>query len=421
MLPKDWHRSTLGEIGSIKSGSTPERAKHDRYFINGKWPWVKTMDLTNDTVGTTDERITDAALSETSCKLFPKGTVLVAMYGGFKQIGRTGVLNEASAVNQAISAIELDETLADPMFTLHWLNGHLSAWRSFAASSRKDPNITRDDVCSFPITLPPLVEQRRIAGALSTWDKAITIAERLLSNCHKRKQILLSQALSGKRRLGDFASITAVQATPHGPIPADWAYMQIGLIASEVSQRHDTGSLYPVLSCTKHAGLVESLTYFNKQVFSKDLSTYKVVPRGCFVYATNHIEEGSIGYQNQHDFGLVSPMYTVFRTAATIDDGYLYRLLKTEHFRQIFAAATNSSVDRRGSLRWRDFKKLCVPLPSMEEQEEITNLLNAADEEIGLLQKQLALLRDEKSALMQQLLTGKRRTCISEPAEAEPA
>jgi len=95
------------------------------------------MDLSNDVVDRTDERITDAALKESPCRLFPRGTVLVAMYGGFKQIGRTGVLAEESAVNQAISAIELDRAQADPMFVLHWLNGHVGLWRSYAASSRK--------------------------------------------------------------------------------------------------------------------------------------------------------------------------------------------------------------------------------------------------------------------------------------------
>lgn len=120
MLPEGWRESTLGKIGTIKSGSTPERAKHDRYFIGGRWPWVKTMDLTNDLIELTDERITDDALNESSCRLFPVGTVLVAMYGGYKQIGRTGVLTTHSAVNQAISAIELDRRQADPMYVLHW-------------------------------------------------------------------------------------------------------------------------------------------------------------------------------------------------------------------------------------------------------------------------------------------------------------
>lgn len=413
MLPDGWQRSTLGEIGSVKSGSTPARANHERYFIQGKWPWVKTMDLTNDKVHITDEKITDAALAESACKLFPKDTLLVAMYGGFRQIGRTGLLGQTSAVNQAISAIQLKRELADPMYALHWLNGHVSAWKNFAASSRKDPNITREDVCNFPIVLPPLTEQRRIARILSTWDQAIATTERLLTNSRKQKQILAHQVLTGKRRIDRFRK-QYYQATPHGLIPKDWSYRQIQEIAEEVSTKLGSGAPYPVLSCTKHDGLVDSLSYFNKQVFSMNTSTYKVVPNNCFVYATNHIEEGSIGYQDLYDFGLVSPMYTVFETDSSVCDGYLYRLLKTEHYRQIFAAATNASVDRRGSLRWNEFKKLRIPIPPHDEQKAIASLLAAAERETELLESQLQSLRTEKTALMSQLLTGKRRVRLSE-------
>ena len=161
--------------------------------------------------------------------------------------------------------------------------------------------------------------------------------------------------------------------------------------------------------------MVDSLKYFNKQVFSADTSTYKVVPRGCFVYATNHIEEGSIGYQDLYEQGLVSPMYTVFKTGGEVDDGYLFRLLKTDRYRQIFAAATNASVDRRGSLRWNEFRKLHVPLPTMQEQRAIAKLLATAAAETNAISEALKFLRAEKKALMQQLLTGKRRLHALEP------
>jgi type I restriction enzyme S subunit len=281
-------------------------------------------------------------------------------------------------------------------------------------------SINATQLKAFPVQMPPLQEQKQIAAVIGTWDLAIAKTEQILANSQKQKRALASQLLSGKRRLRS-ADVVHLRATPHGHIPTEWSYPKLEELASEVNLKNVSVDRHPVLSCTKHAGLVDSLTYFNKQVFSKDLSAYKIVPRGAFAYATNHIEEGSIGYQDLYDFGLVSPMYTVFQTTHLVHDPYLYRLLKTEHFRQIFAAATNSSVDRRGSLRWNDFKKLHVPLPPMEEQRAIAAVLEDADEEISLLQRQLQCLRNEKSALMQQLLTGKRRTPLSESAEVELA
>jgi type I restriction enzyme S subunit len=104
MVPEGWLRTTLGALGRIKSGATPLRSEGDRYFSAAGHPWVKTMDLNNGEIFNTTECITDTALKETSCSMFPEGTVLIAMYGGFNQIGRTGLLKKPSAINQAISS-----------------------------------------------------------------------------------------------------------------------------------------------------------------------------------------------------------------------------------------------------------------------------------------------------------------------------
>jgi type I restriction enzyme S subunit len=155
---------------------------------------------------------------------------------------------------------------------------------------------------------------------------------------------------------------------------------------------------------------VDSLQYFNKQIFSENTTTYKIVTRGQFVYATNHVEEGSIGYQDLCDAALVSPMYTVFEPdAAIINHQFLYMLLKTEAMRRVFEATTHSSVDRRGSLRWPEFAKLKINIPPMPEQERIVEVLTTASGAVDLAKQQLDELKTQKRALMQKLLSGEWR------------
>lgn len=286
--------------------------------------------------------------------------------------------------------------------------------------AQKHLNVSAYEKMSFP--LPSVPEQQSIAQLFSTWNSAVTVTVNLLANSRQRKQALIQQLLTGKRRLREFIESANRVATRFGSIPADWKHVAIERVANEFSAKNWSDEKLPVLSCTKYAGLVDSLAYFNKRVFSEDTTTYKVVERGCFAYATNHIDEGSIGYQNLYDKALISPMYTVFKTTAEIDDGFLFKILKTDHYRQIFAANTNASVDRRGSLRWSDFKKIEIPLPSLDEQLAISVVIDAADCEISNLERQLATLREEKRALMQQLLTGKRRVCLPETeAETSPS
>jgi type I restriction enzyme S subunit len=162
-----------------------------------------------------------------------------------------------------------------------------------------------------------------------------------------------------------------------------------------------------VYSVTKHDGLVPSLEYFGKQVFSRNLDGYKRLQAGDFAYATNHIEEGSIGLLREgQPPGLVSPMYTVFRPTERVDPEFLFALLKTESYRRVFETRMSASVDRRGSLRWKGFARIKVALPSLDEQRRIATTLRLVDQEIELL----AALRDQialqKRALLSKLLSG---------------
>lgn len=256
-------------------------------------------------------------------------------------------------------------------------------------------NLSQSLLRDIELPLPPVNAQRAILGVVSTWDLAIEKTERLLAAKERSSEALAYMLLFSRR------------STTH------WDAVEIGDIAQEVSSTSPSTDDLPVLSCTKHQGLVESLKYFDKQVYSQDTSKYKVVLSGQFVYATNHIEEGSIGLQNIVSAGLVSPMYTVFKADEDlVDAGYLFKVLKTERLRQVFAAKTNASVDRRGSLRWNAFARIQLRLPPVEEQREIRCVLDDAKHECNLLRASAAALRLQKRGLMQKLLTGERHVPV---------
>jgi type I restriction enzyme, S subunit len=275
------------------------------------------------------------------------------------------------------------------------------------------PKLNREVCESIPVLRPPLSEQVKIGDTAQVWDLAMDLTQRLSVAKEERRKWLIQQLLTGKRRLPWFRRDSGTADARHG-LPADWAYPPLGELAEEISLKNGNGCDMPVLSSTKHRGLVDSLAYFGRQIYSKDLSTYKVVRRGQFAYATNHIDEGSIGYQDLYGEALISPMYTVFQTGDAIDDTFLYLVLKTETYRLIFASRTSASVDRRGSLRWKEFSKIHVPLPSLEEQRAIVRVVDAADHELSLLRAQLDALREQKKGLMQRLLTGKTRVRMPE-------
>ena len=114
------------------------------------------------------------------------------MYGGFNQIGRTGLLTMESACNQALSAIYPNQ-LVNPYFLLTYLNFKVEDWKSFAASSRKDPNITKSDVLAFPFILMSLEEQTKIANFLSAIDQKIEVVAQQIEQAKQWKKGLLQQ------------------------------------------------------------------------------------------------------------------------------------------------------------------------------------------------------------------------------------
>lgn len=270
--------------------------------------------------------------------------------------------------------------------------------------------LSQDQLGSVLIRLPPLPEQRKIADILSTWDEALSKLDALVEAEERRKKALLKQLLSGRTRLKGFDQSNGKTAEDRfGIYPADWRKVRLGEITREVPTRNASETSLPVLSCTKHRGLVLSDEYFGKRIYADDTSGYRVVRRGEFAYATNHIEEGSIGYQTLCDAGLVSPIYTVFKTTEVVDDRYLFRVLKSPLLLHFYQINTSASVDRRGSLRYGEFARMSIWLPSKEEQSAIAVVFEVVDQQLTLLRSQRTALEQQKRGLMQRLLTGKLR------------
>jgi type I restriction enzyme S subunit len=265
----------------------------------------------------------------------------------------------------------------------------------FYSVGTKVTGISKGNIGKILLPIPPVAEQESIAEALSDADALIESLERLIAKKRQIKQGAMQELLTGKKRLPGFSG--------------EWEERAIAEIGAPSSEKNQAAEELPVLTCSKHYGFVESLSYFKNQVFSKDTSGYKVIRRGQIGYPANHIEEGSIGLQDLYDVALVSPIYVVFSVNSEVDSYFLHRLLKLDSYRQKFATATDSSVNRRGSLRWPAFSEITVKLPPPDEQAAVSVLLADIEAEIAALETKLAKACQIKGGMMQELLTGRIR------------
>ncbi|MET0106065.1 MAG: restriction endonuclease subunit S [Sedimenticola sp.] len=380
-------------------------------------PYINTGDLSKGLSKTTLAKTShDIARQYQRTRLEP-GDIVVSLRGS---IGEAEIVPESlrgANLARGVARLSLSEEF-DPRYVAAQLESSAvqrQVYRKTNGSTFRE--ITIAELRAITIDAPNHAEQRAIADYLEQWNRAINTCNSLIESSVKQKNALTQQLLTGKRRLSGFSISNEIEYTSAGPLPKDWEVVPIGKVAAEVSDRNAGGDALPVLACSKHVGFVNSLEYFKKKVYSDDLTNYKIIRRGQFGFPSNHIEEGSIGLQSICDAGVVSPIYTVFEiNESQVDAGFLFKVLKTEHYRQRFAAATNASVDRRGSLRWKGFRAIRIPLPSLKEQQAISAVLDHAAQLEESYKRQREKLEQERRALMQQLLSGRRRVKL--PSES---
>jgi len=402
MLPNGWHRSTLGEIARITSGGTPDRSKPE--YWSGDVAWVTTGEIQFNTITSSAERITAAGLQNSSAKLFPPGTLLMAMYGQGKTRGQVAKLGIEAATNQNSAAIMLHEG-HDANFYFQFLWSQYDNIRDFGHSGGVS-HLNAGLLKQISVPVPPVREQRRIATILASWDQAITTTERMLGNSQRRSRDLMVSLLSGHRRFpGQLGK---------------WSYVDFDAIFERVTRKNTTGNTN-VLTISAEHGLISQSDYFKKSVASANLSGYTLLHRHDFAYNKSYsagYPMGAIKPLLAYEAGVVSSLYLCFRLRDDVDADF-------DFFRHYFEAGLlNQEIEgiaqegarNHGLLNVSvtDFFKLQLHIPSAPEQRRIAEVINAARAEEALLEAQIRALRKEKAALMSQLLAGKRRVKLSE-------
>ncbi|MBW4522193.1 MAG: restriction endonuclease subunit S [Scytolyngbya sp. HA4215-MV1] len=164
-VSRDWKQVVLEEVCKTTSGGTPSRSRADYY--DGKIPWVKSGELKDCFIFRTEEAISEEAIQKSSAKVFPKDTLLIALYGA--TVGKLGILKIDAATNQAVCAIFPNEEV-DRSYLYFYL---LSQRENLidAGTGGAQPNISQEIIRGLKIPLPPIAEQKRIASIAQKCDR----------------------------------------------------------------------------------------------------------------------------------------------------------------------------------------------------------------------------------------------------------
>lgn len=389
-LPDGWKAVMLGDIAKVTTGGTPDRAK--AAYWGGSIPWVSTGEINFNVIQEPREHITQAGLEKSSAKLFPQGTLLIAMFGQGVTRGKVALLGIEAAFNQACSAIT--PTNGDnPRFLFHYLAHHYHRIRRLGQAGTQS-NLNASLIRSIPFIEPPLREQVRIIEIADQWDSALSKISTLIEAKQELKKGLAQRLLTAKNRR--------------------WTRIRLREIFKPVT-RKNTGGVERVLTASGTDGLIDQRDYFDRNVAGADITPYLLLKRGEFAYNRSRMKGfpfGAIKRLDRYDEGAVSTLY--LGLSISRDD------VSSEFFRHFFDAGTLNEQLRRiaqagarahGLLNvtTTDFLDMTVQLPPPDEQTKIAQILNTAERGEVVLKKILEAMRAEKRGLMQKLLTGQIR------------
>lgn len=317
----------------------------------------------------------------------------------------TQLVDGKCTVNNHAHIIEGTKKASREWFYYYFMHRDIFSFLSRQGAGRYKLN--KAALEKIPVLVPPLPEQQKIAKILSTWDKAIATTERLIATSQQQKKALMQQLLTGKKRLlnpdtgmvfeGDWerhslSDLVHVDKKSLGKkTPDDFEFKYISL--SDVA----TGTIGVNLEIHKYA--------------TAPSRARRVLQNGDILLSTVRPNlKGFAKISEKHADCIASTGFSVLTPKKRVSGDYIYQYIFSSHVTgQIDSLVVGSNYPAINS---SDVAGLKVYCPIYEEQQKIASVLTAADKEIELLQAKLAHLKNEKKALMQQLLTGQRRVKI---------
>ncbi|HEM6401685.1 TPA: restriction endonuclease subunit S [Streptococcus suis] len=393
-----WKQRKLGEVAEKISQKNLDRQYVETFTNSAEFGIISQRDFFEKNISSLDNISGYYIVSPDDFVYNPRISNL-APVGPIKRnkLGRVGVMSPLYTIFR-FSDIHLD--FVEKYFdTTIWhrymeLNGDSGA--------RSDRFAIKDSVFKgLPIPLPTLPEQEVIGSFFSDLDQLITLHQRKLDDVKELKKALL-QKMFPKGNGNDFPELRFPEFTDA------WKQRKLGEVSKRVTRRNkELISSLPLTISAQH-GLVDQEEFFNKQVASKDVSSYYLIKKGEFAYNksySNGYPWGAIKRLDRYEMGVLSTLYIVFKPTSLICSDYLVSYYDTVNWYKEVSMIAAEGARNHGLLNIapNDFFKTRLFIPTLPEQEAIGSFFSDLDQLITLHQHQLDHLKLLKKALLQQM------------------
>ena len=413
MVPNGWEIKKFGNLFSVKSGFG---FKHAEYTDVGT-PLVKIDNVSHGYVKWDNiSYLPDSYKEMYSDIVLKENDILLALNRpitqGMLKIAKLSANDVPSILYQRVGRIEFKSKNLDRDFYFYLLNTEVFRFVSRKSIGSDQPFISTTELKKLELVKPPLQEQQKIAKILTTWDKAISTTERLIDNSTQQKKALMQQLLTGKKRLLD----------DNGQrFEGEWEEYKLGDITDFIRDgTHGTHERYesgvPMLSAkniTKQNTVdFDDAPYISEDDYNKIHARYTIESGDILLTVVGTLGRVALVPEELAEKFTLQRSVAIIRVAKGVCNQFLMQLFSSSDFTHLLHRKSNSTA--QAGVYLGELGKLKILLPSFEEQQKIATVLTNADKEIELLEQQLADLQQEKKALMQVLLTGKKRVVVDE-------
>lgn len=421
MVPNGWESKTFasliksGDITQIQDGNHGNSHPKSSDFVPSGIPFIMARDLTNGSINFTNCSYI-ARKQADSLRIgfsFP-GDILLSHKGTVGQVAIVPEVDDYIMLTPQVTYYRLPQSskLHNLYLYQYFLSSGFQERLKYlsAQSTRSYIGITAQK--ELPITLPPLPEQRKIAKILSTWDKAITTTEKLIETSKQQKKALMQQLLTGKKRL--------VNPETGKVFEGDWEEVKLGDavhigrgFAFKSSQYASTGTKIVRVTNIASSGHIDlSDCVFVPKDIAGEYQKYALKSEDVLLVMVG-ATAGKLGFVTPEI--LPSLLNQNMWSLRTKDNCALHQSFLKQIAEQIVSRyMLTQQGSARGFFTQSTFELVKFSIPVVEEQQKIASVLTAAEKEIEVLEAKLSHFKQEKKALMQQLLTGKRRVKVDE-------
>ena len=382
--PESWVWTTLGEVGTWQSGGTPSRS--NKTYYGGNIPWLKTGDLNDGLISDIPESITEEAVANSSAKINPTGSVLIAMYGA--TIGKLGILTFPATTNQACCAcIEFNAIIQ--LYLFYFL---LSQRNEFIAKGGggAQPNISKEIIVNTFIPLPPLSEQQRIVMEIEKWFALIDQIEQSKVNLQtiikQAKSKILDLAIHGKlvpQDPNDEPAIELLKRINPDFTPCDNGhYTQL----PDGWQIASMQTLCNLIDGEKQGGIERinlDVKFLRGEREAKTLISGKFVAANSLLILVDGENSGEV-FRSPID-GYQGSTFKQLRINENMNEEYVLQVINL-HRKILRESKIGSAIPH---LNKKLFKAIEVPIPPYKEQQRIIKAINKAFMSLDIIMESL--------------------------------